>query len=310
WYRAVEANQSHQLANPSWSKLSLVHKVKLSHEYLCVGSRVCSRYSWFHLDRFRSGGAGHAGAGPLGPDPADHHPAAPDGIHSWPDPDPAAECCPGTSVTDRCRADHRLLASSCRRHHSTARYSPCFRTTTIPAASLAEAQIVLTGADTNTTSSGQGAVTVTVPVAGNVVSSGGMVMVVPGAGSVPAIQRIPLPGAEMLREEPLYVNAKHVAKHTLKRRQAWAQLEAEGKIPKERRKYLHESWHHPIMARKHGEGGWFFFPKKEDSPHMQDPNKADEEARHRSFECPNLRPCDGADQGHVPYNRFPLFQGI
>ena len=49
---------------------------------------------------------------------------------------------------------------------------------TIPAASLAGAQIVQTGAsaNTNTTSSGQGTVTVTLPVAGNVVSSGGMVM--------------------------------------------------------------------------------------------------------------------------------------
>lgn len=48
---------------------------------------------------------------------------------------------------------------------------------TIPAGSLAGAQIVQTGANTNTTSSGQGTVTVTLPVAGNVVNSGGMVMV-------------------------------------------------------------------------------------------------------------------------------------
>lgn len=56
----------------------------------------------------------------------------------------------------------------------------------------------------------------------------------PGGGSVPAIQRIPLPGAEMLEEEPLYVNAKQYHR-ILKRRQARAKLEAEGKIPKERR---------------------------------------------------------------------------
>lgn len=55
---------------------------------------------------------------------------------------------------------------------------------TIPAASLAGAQIVQTGANTNTTSSGQGTVTVTLPVAGNVVNSGGMVMV----RSVPALE--------------------------------------------------------------------------------------------------------------------------
>nr|XP_060161085.1 nuclear transcription factor Y subunit alpha-like [Globicephala melas] len=127
-------------------------------------------------------------------------------------------------------------------------------TITSPVASLAGTQIVQAGANTNTTSGGQATVTVTLPVAGNVVNSGVMVMMVPGAGSVPAIQSIPLPGAEMLEEEPLYVNAKQYH-HILKRGQARAKLEAEGKIPRERRKYLHESRHHHAMARKRGEGG-------------------------------------------------------
>ncbi|XP_032377326.1 nuclear transcription factor Y, alpha, like isoform X9 [Etheostoma spectabile] len=106
---------------------------------------------------------------------------------------------------------------------------------TIPAASLAGAQIVQAGgANTNTTNSGQGTVTVTLPVSGNMVNAGGMVMMVPGGGAVPTMQRIPLPGAEMLEEEPLYVNAKQYHR-ILKRRQARAKLEAEGKIPKERR---------------------------------------------------------------------------
>ena len=105
---------------------------------------------------------------------------------------------------------------------------------TIPTASLAGAQTVHMEADTKTTSSGQGTVIVTFPVAGNVVNSGGMVMMVPGAGSVPTIQRTPLPGLKMLEEEPLYINAKQYHR-ILKRRQARAKLEAEGKIPKERR---------------------------------------------------------------------------
>lgn len=56
---------------------------------------------------------------------------------------------------------------------------------------------------------------------------------VPGNSSQPQFQRVALPNAEFLEEEPLYVNAKQY-RRILKRRQARAKLEAEGKIPKER----------------------------------------------------------------------------
>lgn len=67
-------------------------------------------------------------------------------------------------------------------------------------------------------------------------------------------QQIAMPGET--GEEPLYVNAKQYHR-ILKRRQARAKLEAMGRIPKERQKYLYESRHRHALNRVRGSGGVF-----------------------------------------------------
>ncbi|XP_078671291.1 uncharacterized protein LOC144911272 isoform X2 [Branchiostoma floridae x Branchiostoma belcheri] len=57
-------------------------------------------------------------------------------------------------------------------------------------------------------------------------------------------------------EEPLYVNGKQYHR-IMKRREMRAKLEASGKIPKMRKKYLYESRHKHAMARARGNGGKF-----------------------------------------------------
>merc|ERR1711997_3917 len=107
----------------------------------------------------------------------------------------------------------------------------------------------VTATTTTASSTGQG------QASGSGGQNQNIIMMVPGAaGGSPTIQRIPLP--EMLEEEPLYVNAKQYHR-ILKRRQARAKLEADGRIPKERKKYLHESRHLHALKRVRGEGGKF-----------------------------------------------------
>ncbi|KAK4344337.1 hypothetical protein RND71_037431 [Anisodus tanguticus] len=105
-------------------------------------------------------------------------------------------------------------------------------------------------------------------------------------GIAPA--RVPLP-VDLAEDGPIYVNAKQYH-GILRRRQIRAKLEAQNKLVKNRKPYLHESRHLHAVNRVRGSGGRFLSSK---NVHQSDPNSYPA----NSTSSPDLVEHDGSTSG-------------
>lgn len=97
-----------------------------------------------------------------------------------------------------------------------------------------------------------------------------------------AFARVPLP-LDPAEDEPIYVNPKQY-RGILRRRESRAKLEAQNKLIKARKPYLHESRHLHALKRVRGSGGRFLNTKKSDQS-----DELDSTFDHKHPEMPFLK---------------------
>lgn len=97
------------------------------------------------------------------------------------------------------------------------------------------------------------------PYFGGMIPCGPQTIIHPSMVNV-AFARVPLP-LDPAEDEPIYVNPKQY-RGILRRRESRAKLEAQNKLIKARKPYLHESRHLHALKRVRGSGGRFLNTKK------------------------------------------------
>ncbi|XP_051131139.1 nuclear transcription factor Y subunit A-3-like [Andrographis paniculata] len=120
--------------------------------------------------------------------------------------------------------------------------------------------------------------------------------------------RVPLP-VDISEDGPIYVNAKQYH-GILRRRQTRAKLEAQNKLVKTRKPYLHESRHQHALNRVRGSGGRFLSTKKSQQSDILPPSISQSNT---TLDPIQFDPKMNSNENHVEANKYmapPMTEGL